>query len=54
MRAWIIAIALLFTAGVATPDSGAPAADGKQAETAAGEQAKDESETGQTSDSILH
>jgi hypothetical protein len=44
MRIRIISIVLLLAAGVATPDSGTPAEEAKQAETTAPEQAKDEPE----------
>jgi hypothetical protein len=44
MRVWIISIALLLSAGVATPDSGPPAQEAKQAETAASDQAQEEPE----------
>jgi hypothetical protein len=44
MRTRIISIALLLAAGVATPDTGTPAEEAKQAETATREQAKDEPE----------
>jgi hypothetical protein len=44
MRARIIAIALLLTAGVATPDTGTPAEESRQAEAAGASQGKDEAE----------
>jgi hypothetical protein len=44
MRARIISIALLLSAGVATPDTGTPAGEAKQAEAAASEQAQEEPE----------
>jgi len=44
MRAWIISIALLLSAGVATSDTETPADEAKQAETATSEQAKEEPE----------